>query len=158
VERHVASVRPEQAAREEDHREGGSSSTRNKYLQLSHNLSKCGVKQGYLKTSWFVADSELHRETERSARRDRRLQPDTLTDNGTVIAGEERRLLAVAPSRLQRLIIAALETCCRRGELLALQADRKAGKVCNPLANGDGETAAGETESDRADAPKPLLH
>ena len=34
--------------------------------------------------------------------------------------GEERRLLAAAGPRLQNLIIAALETCCRRGELLRL--------------------------------------
>ena len=35
--------------------------------------------------------------------------------------GEERRLLAHASAWLQRLIVAALETCCRRGELLSLQ-------------------------------------
>jgi integrase len=35
--------------------------------------------------------------------------------------GEERRLLAAAGPRLQNLIIAAIETCCRRGELLSLQ-------------------------------------
>lgn len=34
---------------------------------------------------------------------------------------EERRLLAAASLRLQNIIIAALETCCRRGELLSLQ-------------------------------------
>ena len=35
--------------------------------------------------------------------------------------GEERRLLAVVGPHIQGLIIAALETACRRGELLALQ-------------------------------------
>ena len=34
--------------------------------------------------------------------------------------GEEGQLLAVAGSQLQRLIIGALETGMRRGELLAL--------------------------------------
>jgi integrase len=35
--------------------------------------------------------------------------------------GEEERRLASAGPHLQRLIIAALETCCRQGELLSLQ-------------------------------------
>ena len=35
--------------------------------------------------------------------------------------GEERRLLAVSEPLLQRRIIGAIETCCRRGELGALQ-------------------------------------
>ena len=47
---------------------------------------------------------------EHHAARNRRLQP-----------GEDVQLLAAATPRLQRLIIAALETACRRGELLALQ-------------------------------------
>jgi integrase len=47
---------------------------------------------------------------ERVARRDRRLH-----------AGEEAALLRVAGAWLQRLLVAALETGCRRGELLSLQ-------------------------------------
>ena len=43
------------------------------------------------------------------------------TQGRIVAPGEERRLLAVAGPRLQHLIIAAIETCCRRGELLNLQ-------------------------------------
>jgi integrase len=45
------------------------------------------------------------------------------TSNGraSIIAGEERRLLAAGSPRLQNIIIAALDTCCRRGELLTLQ-------------------------------------
>jgi integrase len=39
----------------------------------------------------------------------------------SVEPGEEPRLLAAAGPRLQNLIIAAIETCCRRGELLNLQ-------------------------------------
>ena len=46
---------------------------------------------------------------EKHAQRARRLEP-----------GEEDRLLAHAGPHLQRLIIAALETGCRRGELLSL--------------------------------------
>jgi len=36
-------------------------------------------------------------------------------------AGEEEKLLAAAPPRLQRLIVGALETGCRSGELFGLQ-------------------------------------
>ena len=47
--------------------------------------------------------------------------PDTVDDKGKVTAeGEERHLLAAASPWLQRLILAALETGCRCGELLAL--------------------------------------
>ena len=45
-----------------------------------------------------------------------------LDDKGRVeTAGEQRRLMEHASPWLQRLIIAALETCCRRGELTSLQ-------------------------------------
>ena len=56
-----------------------------------------------------IADPETIKR-EKHAKRSRRLAP-----------GEEPRLLAVAPPHLQRLIIAALETGARRGELLSLQ-------------------------------------
>ncbi|HEX2336720.1 MAG TPA: tyrosine-type recombinase/integrase, partial [Hyphomicrobiaceae bacterium] len=52
--------------------------------------------------------TELSRE--KMARRHRRLA-----------TGEEAKLLAAASPRLQRLIVAALETGCRSGELLSLQ-------------------------------------
>ena len=55
-----------------------------------------------------AAGSDLKRE--KIAKRDRRLVPD-----------EERRLLAQAGPRLYRLIVAALETGCRLGELLLLR-------------------------------------
>ena len=51
----------------------------------------------------------------------RRLAPDVVDKDGKLTElGEERRLLAAAGPFLQRLIIAALETGCRRGELLSL--------------------------------------
>ena len=57
----------------------------------------------------------------KGARRDRRLVPDALDERGKIVKeGEERRLLAAASPWLQRLIIAAVETGCRRGELLNL--------------------------------------
>jgi integrase len=64
-----------------------------------------GVSKGYL---GLAMTTELGRE--KMARRHRRLA-----------AGEEAKLLAVATPRLQRLIVAALETGCRSGELLGLQ-------------------------------------
>jgi integrase len=97
-------------------REGAASSTRNKYLQLFQSLNKWGLKRGYLTRSWFTVDPEVGRDSERDAERHRRLTPETGTD-----VGEERRLLQVSAPRLQRLILGALETCCRQGELLALQ-------------------------------------
>jgi integrase len=66
-------------------------------------------------------DSDVRRVNERSAQRHRRLAQDITNDDGTVTPGEERQLLDVAPARLQRLIIAAFETCCREGELIQLQ-------------------------------------
>ena len=57
----------------------------------------------------------------KGGKRARRLVPDVVDDQGRVTQpGEERRLLAVSSPWLQRPIIAALETCCRRGELLSL--------------------------------------
>ena len=50
------------------------------------------------------------------------MAPDVVNERGRMTTpGEERRLLDVGGPRLQRLIIAALDTACRRGELLALR-------------------------------------
>ena len=82
-------------------------STRNKYLQLLKAMSAWGVRKGYLASPWILPGSDLKRE--KIAKRDRRLVPD-----------EEHRLLEQAGPRLYRLIVAALETGCRLGELLSL--------------------------------------
>jgi integrase len=95
-------------------------STRNHYLQTIKSLEKWGRRKGYLVRPWLGEFTSLKRE--KHARRDRRLVADSLTKAGQVKEpGEERRLLAAATPWLQRLIIAALETGCRRGELLSLQ-------------------------------------
>ena len=83
-------------------------STRNKYLQTLKAMSGWGVRKGYLTRPWILPGSDLKRE--KIARRDRRLAPD-----------EERKLLSHAGPRLHRLIVAALETGCRLGELMSLQ-------------------------------------
>jgi integrase len=87
---------------------GRAASTRNKFVQAVSAALKWATRKGYLARN-PIADSEtIHRE--RHAKRSRRLGP-----------GEEAALLAVAPAHLQRIIIAAIETGARRGELLSLQ-------------------------------------
>jgi integrase len=101
-------------------REGLAASTRNKYVQLVKPLFRWATKKGYLARNPIIDTETIKRE--KHAQRDRRLMPDVVNDKGTITQeGEERRLLAVAEPPLQRRIIAAIETCCRRGELLALQ-------------------------------------
>jgi integrase len=85
-------------------------STRNKMLTLVDLLSWWGVKKGYLTRPWRSKDDESEIGRERGAKRDRRVEPD-----------EERNVFEQATPFLQRLIIAALETCCREDEILSLQ-------------------------------------
>jgi integrase len=106
----------------EDERRGGDRSRPDSRRDSSGYVCAAGwaTKKGYLARNPLTEDSALKRG--KVAQRNRRLQPDVLDKNGTLKeAGEERRLLAAAGPRLQNIIIAALETCCRRGELLSLQ-------------------------------------
>jgi len=93
--RHVASTR--------------GASTLNHYIQLVRSLNRWAVRRGYRERPFLAAESDVVRRR-KVVKRNRRLEP-----------GEEERLLASAGPHLQRLIIAALETCCRQGELLSLQ-------------------------------------
>jgi integrase len=93
----------------------------NKYLQTCQHLQRWGVRKGYLQRPWFDVDNRPVKRS-KTVRRARRLEADVFDADGRLVsAGEERRLLAVANPWMQRLIIAALETGCRRGELLKLQ-------------------------------------
>ena len=90
-------------------------STRNQYVQLLKASFRWAAKKGYLFRSPLSDDSALKRT--KVAQRRRRLPLE-----------EEKALLEAAGAltrgagpRLQWLIIAAIETGCRRGELLALQ-------------------------------------
>lgn len=90
-------------------------STRNQYVQLLKASFRWAAKKGYISRSPISEDSGLKRS--KTAQRRRRLAPD-----------EEKALLDAAgvstpgaSARLQWLIIAAIETGCRVGELLALQ-------------------------------------
>jgi integrase len=99
---------------------GRAASTRNQYVQLLKASCRWATKKGYLARNPLTEDSALMRT--KIAQRSRRLAPDGLDELGRVqTPGDERRLLGAASPRLQRVIIAAVETCCRRGELLALQ-------------------------------------
>ena len=86
---------------------GRAASTRNKYLQTFKAMSRWGQRKGYLSRPWIGSFTDLKRE--KHARRSRRLRPD-----------EEAQLLTTAAPRLYQLIVAALETGCRLGELLSL--------------------------------------
>jgi integrase len=100
-------------------------STRNKYRQTVLSMQEWATDKGYLARAWLAGKvlkkgGALARR--KGGRRDRRLVPDVLDDKGKVKQpGEERRLLGKAGEWLQRLIIAALETGLRRGELLSLR-------------------------------------
>jgi integrase len=90
-------------------------STRNQYVQVLKASFRWAARKGYLTRSPISDESSLKRT--KVAQRRRRLTED-----------EERRILATAGTarhgaglRLQWLIIAALETGARQGELLALR-------------------------------------
>jgi integrase len=98
----------------------------NKYRGLVLVLQRWGLRKGYLTRPWLgdaaVRGPEATVKRRKGAQRARRLVPDVKDAAGAITQpGEERRLLAAASPWLQRLIIAALETGARRGELLALQ-------------------------------------
>lgn len=90
-------------------------SSRNQYVQVLKASFRWAAKKGYLTRSPISDDSPLKRS--KVAQRRRRVSSE-----------EEQRLLDAAGTlrhgagiRLQWLIIAAIETGCRRGELLALK-------------------------------------
>jgi len=88
---------------------GRAASTRNHYVQLIRAMSRWAVRKGYRMTPLVHDDSDVVRRR-KETQRHRRLEP-----------GEEERLLAAAEPHLRAVIIAALETCCRQGELLSLR-------------------------------------
>jgi integrase len=99
---------------------GRAASTRNQYVQLLKASCRWATRKGYLARNPISEDSAIKRA--KIAQRNRRLVPDVVDEQGRLTdPGEERRLLAAAGPRLQNLILAAVETCCRRGELLSLQ-------------------------------------
>ena len=86
---------------------GRAVATRNRYVIVMKSAFRWAVRKGYLARSPISDESEIRRG--KPAQRNRRLE-----------AGEEAALLKAAPPRLYRVIVAALETGGRRGELLKL--------------------------------------
>lgn len=101
-ERHVETVLQGLAAA------GRAPSTRNHYLRILKLLGRWAVRQGYRDRPFISAESDFRQD--RESPRNRRLLP-----------GEEERLLAAANRRMQWLIVGALETCARLGELLSAE-------------------------------------
>jgi integrase len=97
------------------HASGLAASTRNHYVQLLKAMFRWATKKGYLARNPISDDSALKRS--KMAQRRRRLSPD-----------EEQAVLEAAGAltrgaglRLQWLIIAAIESGARLGELLAVR-------------------------------------
>jgi integrase len=107
------------------HLEKLSNSSWNKYRQAVLSLQAWAVDKQYLVTPWLSGKvirkgGKIARR--KGARRDRRLVPDRVNEHGKVTQpGEERRLMLHASPWLQRVIMAALEGCMRRNEILSLQ-------------------------------------
>jgi hypothetical protein len=100
-------------------------STYNKIRQCVLALQDWGCDKGYLPKPWLTGkvirkSGSIARR--KGARRDRRLTADVLDERGKVkTPGEERRLIEHASPWLQRVIICALESGMRRGEILSLR-------------------------------------
>lgn len=95
----------------------------NRLLSRFRHLCNWAIGAGYCDTTPFkrgtVAVVKLA--TAAESARNRRLDPTVTLPDGTVRPGEEARLLAKAEPHLRALIVAALSTGCRVGELLSLQ-------------------------------------
>lgn len=101
-----------------------SRTTVTKYLQVVLQLQRWAVRKHYLERPWFDAADKEARPAKRSkvVKRTRRLEPAVLGPRGQVVQpSEEQRLRDAANPWMRRLIIAAVESGCRQGELLALQ-------------------------------------
>lgn len=90
-------------------------STRNQYVQVIKAFCRWAVRKGYLPTMPLSDETNVKRA--KVAQRRRRL----LADEETAVLAAAGSATRGAALRLQWLIIAALETGCRRGELLALR-------------------------------------
>ena len=82
----------------------------NRCLGLLRAMFNWAVLKGYVDRTPFKIGSVTAVRMLKETPRHRRLE-----------LGEEERLLAEASPHLRALIVAALETCCRQGELLSLQ-------------------------------------
>ena len=82
----------------------------NRCLGLLRAMFNWAILKGYVERTPFKVGTVTAVRMLKETPRHRRLE-----------LGEEERLLAEASPHLRALIVAALETCCRQGELLSLQ-------------------------------------
>jgi integrase len=115
--------RQEQAARKRRSGAKGGEVGINRLLSRLRHLFSWAIAEGYVSETPFKRGpvSVVRMETGVEGARTRRLEPSFTLPNGTVHEGEEARLLKSAGTHLRALIVAALSTGCRLGELLSLQ-------------------------------------
>ena len=101
---------------------GGEVGTNRLLSRLRHMFS-WAIAEGYIEDTPFKRGpvSVVKLETSVEGARTRRLEPSVVLPEGTTQDGEEARLLKHAAPHLRALILAALSTGCRLGELLSLQ-------------------------------------
>ena len=101
---------------------GGEVGTNRLLSRLRHVFSWAIDEQHVAETPFKRgARAVVHLEVSQEAARARRLVPSVLLPDGTVREGEEARLLKHAGPHMRALVVAALLTGCRLGELLSLQ-------------------------------------
>ena len=95
----------------------------NRLLSRLRHIFSWAIAEGHIIETPFKRGpvSVVKLETSVEGARTRRLEPTAALPDGTVRDGEEARLFKHAGSHLRALIIAALSTGCRLGELLSLQ-------------------------------------
>jgi integrase len=101
---------------------GGECGTNRMLSRLRHVFS-WAIAEGYINETPFKRGSVsvIRMATSAENARTRRLEPSVTLPDGSVREGEEARLLKHATPHLRALIVAALSTGCRLGELLSLQ-------------------------------------
>jgi integrase len=95
----------------------------NRLLSRLRHLFSWAIAEGHITETPFKRGpvSIIKLETSVEGARTRRLEPSVRLADGTVTEGEEARLLKHTGPHLHALIVAALSTGCRLGELLSLQ-------------------------------------
>ena len=88
---------------------GRAAATHNHYVRIFRTLDRWLVRKGHRTGHVLSGESAVIRK-KKARKRNRRLEPD-----------EEVRLLTAAGPHLQRVIIGAIETSAREGEILSLQ-------------------------------------
>ena len=119
------------------HRRGGEIGI-NRHLEVVRQLVSFAILRGFIDTNPFVVHGKRIIRFAPEKPRTRRLLP-----------GEEERILRVASRHLQSIVIAALETGCRKGELLSLQFRDV---ICNE--KGEPRTLALRAENTKTDTAR----